>query len=192
MVIPEHYRYGGFGVAEVTAVDLEDRIVPYAVKFSDNKSCHYSEHNLKLAYGEPSIEESAKVAGDRLQSVLGFNPKDIAGNKKINFTNIALTALVSQAGPMKDGVAKYEKYNWYDPDKAVDNLAYINAALRHIYLYLAGEDNAEDSGHSHLAHVVTGLSVLIDAQFIDNATDSRIKMPPEALAKFKRLIDCAD
>ena len=117
------------------------------------------------------------------------NPKARAGAKKLTLTNVAISPRVFMAGPMNHGAAKYEKYNWIDKDKGLDMMTYVDAALRHITLFMAGEDCAEDSGFHHLDHVMAGISVLRDAMMLDNVTDNRVKYPPLALNRLKLMLE---
>ena len=49
------------------------------------------------------------------------------------------------------GEKKYARDNWKTGFKVSRSLA---AALRHIFLFLSGETNDQESGRSHLAHAV--------------------------------------
>ena len=119
-----------------------------------------------------------------------IDPKALQGNKKVTLTNVPLTLLPLMAKPMNDGKDKYGKYNWLEcKDGKLDNLTYINAALRHMLLYLAGQDVTSDSGAHHLDAVVAGLSILRDAEMFDKVTDSRIKLSNDNLEKYERLIN---
>lgn len=109
------------------------------------------------------------------------DPKGKAATVKLKFENIPLTALVDLANGMNDGAAKYGSHNWLTVDEPLDNMVYINAALRHIVLYMAGEDTARDSNINHLAHVICGLSVLRSAEAVGKVQDNRRKLPGEAI-----------
>lgn len=109
------------------------------------------------------------------------DPKGKAATGKLKFENIPLTALVDLANGMNDGAAKYGSHNWLTVEEPIDNMVYINAALRHLVLYMAGEDAARDSGVNHLAHVICGLSVLRSAEAVGKVQDNRRKLPGEAI-----------
>jgi len=116
------------------------------------------------------------------------DPKAAAGSVKMRFDHIPLTAWVDLSDGMIDGVPKYGKFNWLSVDEPLDNLVYVNAAQRHLLLYLAGEDYARDSGRYHIAHIISGLSVLRDAEAAGLAADERVKLPLEALNNFAKSI----
>lgn len=117
------------------------------------------------------------------------NPKARAGAKKLTMTNVPISMLVHNSFPMNDGAAKYTKYNWIDKDKGLDMMTYIDAVYRHITLFMAGEDCAEDSGRHHLDHIMSGVCVLRDAMMLDNVTDNRVKYPPLALKRLKLMME---
>jgi len=120
---------------------------------------------------------------------MSSNPKARAGAKKLTLTNVPVSMLVHVAFPMNNGAAKYEKYNWIDKDKNLDMMTYIDAALRHLLLFQAGEDCAEDSGVHHLDHAMAGLGVLRDAMLIDNVVDNRVKYPEIGIKRLKQMME---
>jgi hypothetical protein len=56
------------------------------------------------------------------------------------------------------GSKKYRPWDW---QRGIEWSEYINASLRHILKFADGEDNASDSGLSHLAHAMCSLAFLI-------------------------------
>ncbi len=117
------------------------------------------------------------------------NPKCRTGAKKLTITNAPISPWILMAGPMGNGAAKYGKYNSIDKDKGLDMMTYVDAALRHIFLFMAGEDCAEDSGFHHLDHLMAGIAVLRDAMLIDNVVDNRIKYPPIGIQRLKAMLE---
>ena len=117
------------------------------------------------------------------------NPKARAGAKKLTISNSPISVLAHIAAPMNHGAAKYEKYNWIDKDKGLDMMTYIDAMLRHLLLFMAGEDTAEDSGLHHLDHIMAGIGVLRDAMLVDNVVDNRVKYPPIGIARLKAILE---
>lgn len=104
---------------------------------------------------------------------IGVNPKDLMGAKKPDLTLVPASAMIAIADAMSDGVPKYGLYNWRDENKPVQHRTYIAAAIRHLYQYLDGEDNARDSGKSHLAHALAGIAILNDAISLGTDVDDR-------------------
>lgn len=74
---------------------------------------------------------------------------------------------------MMDGARKYGPYNWRD--NAVLARVYIAAAIRHINMWAAGEELADDSSVHHLGHAIACMAILLDAQVTGNLIDDRAK-----------------
>lgn len=108
------------------------------------------------------------------------NPKDACGVKKVPISGMPAPVLL-EAGLVKlHGDLKYGRYNWREA--GVRGSVYYDAAFRHLAAWWEGEDLDPDSGISHLAHAITGLAVLRDAQFMDNWIDDR---PPANIGFIK-------
>lgn len=78
--------------------------------------------------------------------------KDTKNKPKLKL--LKRSALEAIAGVREYGIAKYKNdYDWADcsPDD------YVDAALRHLYKWLDGEDLDRESGLCHLAHAMTSL-----------------------------------
>jgi hypothetical protein len=99
------------------------------------------------------------------------NPKDAIGLTKpaLRLVPPALALHVSQA--MANGAKKYGAYNWRE--HPVRLTVYIEAALRHLYSLLDGEDHARDSGVLHAAHVGACMAIILDAMGTDSLIDDR-------------------
>lgn len=106
------------------------------------------------------------------EAILGENPKDRLGVKKPSVSMfVPLTALYRWLGVMMLGAAKYGPFNWRK--NAVKHSVYINAARRHLDLLEAGQDNDEESGEPHEAHVMACMGIVIDARETGNLIDDR-------------------
>ena len=101
----------------------------------------------------------------------GSNPKDVMGSKKPDITKIPAVAMMWEALAMMDGAGKYDPYNWR-ANKVIATI-YVAAAMRHLTLWLEGEESAEDSGCHHLGHARACLGILLDAQATGNLLDDR-------------------
>jgi hypothetical protein len=117
-----------------------------------------------------------------------MNPKDLVGSKKISTTILPDTAIFHAGAAMMDGARKYGPFNWREA--AVQGRIYLDAIKRHLALYAAGEDVAEDSGVLHLAHVIGCAAILIDAAIHGKLIDDRAKSP-ETIKLIKQLNDFA-
>jgi hypothetical protein len=89
-----------------------------------------------------------------------MNPKDLVGAKKAPLKLVPPAAVIGTAEAMAIGAAKYGPYNWRD--QPIEVMTYIEAVLRHIYAFVDGQDNAEDTGVHHLKHAAAGLAILLD------------------------------
>jgi hypothetical protein len=105
------------------------------------------------------------------------NPKTIAGAARLPLHLVPPSAVSALAEAMADGARKYGPYNWRESPISVS--PYIAAAMRHLHAFWDGEDNARDSGVSHLAHAMATLAVLTDAFSVGVAIDDR---PPKGKA----------
>jgi hypothetical protein len=70
-----------------------------------------------------------------------------------------------------DGARKYEPYNWRE--KTISSSVYYGAAMRHLTAWWDGEDNASDSGLSHLDHALACIGMIIDGGSIGKLNDNR-------------------
>lgn len=103
------------------------------------------------------------------------NPKDIHGYKKVDLSLVPDIAVFHEAAAFIDGAEKYGPYNWRD--HAVLARVYIAACKRHLDYWMAGQENASDSGVHHLGHARACLAILLDAQATGNLIDNRPKSP---------------
>ena len=79
---------------------------------------------------------------------------------------------------MHNGEVKYGRFNWRD--KTVTTSVYTDAIDRHMLAFRDGEDSAEDSGLSHLAHVMACCAILMDAAAVGKLNDDRRRDGPTA------------
>lgn len=123
------------------------------------------------------IEDQHIISGPiaRLDGALpDTNPKSRYGVKKpATLSRIPATAIIAEGKVMTLGGIKYGPFNWRD--NSVSAEIYVDAAIRHLMLWNAGEDNDDESGESHLAHVRACMGILIDALETGNLIDDRPK-----------------
>lgn len=108
----------------------------------------------------------------------GVDPKAEVGSKKPPLAIVPASASLYIAQALATGAQKYGAFNWRS--SRVELMTYIHATLRHLAAYVDGEEVAEDSGVSHLAHAMASLAVLIDAQECGCCVDNRPPMGPGA------------
>lgn len=106
------------------------------------------------------------------------NPKDLIGLTKPALRLVPPALALHVAGPMADGARKYGAYNWRE--NPVRMTVYLEAAMRHIYSLLDGEDNARDSGCHHAAHAAACMAIILDALETGNLVDDRSDGGPAA------------
>lgn len=104
-----------------------------------------------------------------------MNPKDAVGAKKAPLRYVPRALDIEVAAVMATGAAKYGPFNWRQ--QPVSAVTYAEAMLRHIYAWLEGQDNAEDSGLSHIAHVGASAGILLDAVANGTMLDDRVAGP---------------
>jgi len=102
------------------------------------------------------------------------DPKKAAGDLKDPLHLLPTIALRQTAHVLKLGADKYGVYNWRHSN-GVKASTYSAAILRHITQYMDGEDVDEESGKSHLAHIMATCSILLDAERVNKMIDDRPK-----------------
>jgi Domain of unknown function (DUF5664) len=106
--------------------------------------------------------------------VLGTNPKDLLGVKKVSISKLPAAGVIHGAHAMMDGARKYNAYNWRD--NAVIASIYIDAINRHLIAWFdESQEKAPDSEVHHLGHVIANCAILLDAQATGNLIDDRPK-----------------
>lgn len=103
--------------------------------------------------------------------ILGTNPKDVLGVKKVQLNLVPASSIIYQALAMEDGAKKYGPYNWRE-NKVIASI-YVAAAMRHLQQWHDGEELAEDSKKPHLAHALACLGIIVDAIETGNIVDDR-------------------
>lgn len=103
----------------------------------------------------------------------GVNPKDLIGVKKVAMHLFPPVAKIHACLALMNGAEKYGAYNWRD--YKVQVTIYLDAIERHLDAYKDGEDYAEDSGLHHLAHLLAGAAILMDAIECGMVVDNRPK-----------------
>lgn len=99
------------------------------------------------------------------------NPKDLFGLKKPPLRLVPPALVIYTSLAYADGARRYGEYNWRT--KGVRRTVYLEAALRHIYQALDGEDTDPSSGAPHEAHVSACMGIVLDAVGLGNLVDDR-------------------
>lgn len=98
--------------------------------------------------------------------------KDEVGSLKAPLRVVPPALIIQAAGPLSQGAERYGSFNWRSTTISLSK--HLEAALRHLLAYQDGEDNAPDSGYSHLAHCAAGMAILMDAKAHGTLIDDRV------------------
>lgn len=114
------------------------------------------------------------------------NPKQRYGDMKVPLGLVPAASTVYEALALAEGAEKYGPYNWRET--AVEATTYAHAALRHLHLWLDGEDIDPESGKPHLGHAKACLGILADATECGKLIDNRPLPAPtgELLQRWKK------
>ena len=99
------------------------------------------------------------------------NPKKRIGALKAPMHLIPPVASAHLAIALADGAKKYGPFN-YRSEK-VNASTYVGACMRHLALYMDGEDASPDSGVNHIAAAMAGLAILLDCMAAGQLVDDR-------------------
>lgn len=110
---------------------------------------------------EPTISIHALEPVHTGQVEIG-NPKVGAASKKFSLRYLPLSANIEANRALENGADKYGLCNWRDTN--VKASVYIDAALRHIFQWQEGQEDASDSTVHNLGHAMASLAIIIDAQ----------------------------
>ena len=101
------------------------------------------------------------------------NVKTAAASSKPRTAAIPPIAIMAMGAAIQSGADKYGPFNWRST--AVTASVFYNAMLRHLEQWWSGEDHASDTGVHHLAHLMAGAAIVIDAEFSGVFIDDRHK-----------------
>lgn len=99
------------------------------------------------------------------------NPKARVGALKAPLHLVPPSAEYYIALALKDGAEKYGPYNWRS--EAISISTYVGAIRRHLNAWWDGEDDAQDSGVHHIAHVMASCALILDAASVGQLIDDR-------------------
>lgn len=109
------------------------------------------------------------------------NPKTAVALTKARLSDVPPVALYALGAAMSDGANKYGRYNYRDT--AVTASVFYDAMQRHLNDWYNGEDYADDSGIHHLAHLMAGAAIVLDAAVHNKLNDDRSKHKPESISR---------
>lgn len=109
------------------------------------------------------------------------NVKTAAAVGKPTLSAVPPVALMALGAAMQDGATKYGKFNWRTT--AVTASVFYDALHRHLLDWYNGEDFAPDSKIHHLAHLMAGCAIILDAIAADVFKDDRDKTYPISVSR---------
>lgn len=99
------------------------------------------------------------------------NLKTAAAVGKAPFQAVPPIAYVALGKAMQNGEDKYERFNWRNA--GATSSVFFNAMMRHLLDWYSGEDHAGDSKVHHLAHLMAGCAIVLDAELHGKLNDDR-------------------
>lgn len=139
----------------------------------------YDTGQIKRIYQD--VIDPPKV--DERQVFIDTNPKTAFGAVKPGTFQTPPIPLYEYSLAHYQGSLKYGHYNWREDPVSIST--YINAARRHIDLYIEGQKEAGDTGIHNLAHAMTCLSIVIDAEWFGTLIDDRAAVDVRAADKME-------
>ena len=94
-----------------------------------------------------------------------------AGKSRVDLIPILATEELGRV--MGYGAEKYGVNNWTQHAGRWAWTQLTASALRHIYVWMRGEDNDPESGLNHLAHALANLAMLLDLVLLKQGEDDR-------------------
>lgn len=117
------------------------------------------------------------------------NKKNAAGNAKATTYPVPQIALIALGLAMQDGAKKYGPFNWRTSE--VKASVFGDALERHLLAWRAGENFAADSKIHHLAHIMAGAAIILDAElqrvFEDDRHHGNVDFSYEAMLDVLKL-----
>lgn len=99
------------------------------------------------------------------------NVKTAAAASKPRVAAVPPIAIMALGAAMQTGADKYGYFNWRST--SVTASVFYNAMLRHLEQWYSGEQHASDTGVHHLAHLMAGAAIILDAEMNNVFKDDR-------------------
>lgn len=99
-----------------------------------------------------------------VQALASLNPKDVVGATKAPLRDVPASLLAFVAPVFALGARKYGRLNWRT--QPIREVAYIEAAERHLLALKDGQDIDPESGVSHWAHLAATAGIVLDARSV--------------------------
>lgn len=102
---------------------------------------------------------------------MSLDPKAACAIKKPQLQLVPPCFEEAVANALQQGAERYGAWNWRENQVTV--MTYLGAIRRHLNAFLDGEDEAPDSGISHLGHIGASCAILLDAKKQGTLVDDR-------------------
>ena len=156
--------------------DLNDRLGQFGLRGNNPKEVIVDDHSIMDEVEKElskSLDNDPELQAPQATKYPDGNPKTTLGIAKPgDFKSPPIPLYLYSLAHMQ-GALKYGHYNWRDDP--VSASTYLEAAKRHLDLYKEGQNVASDTGIHHLAHAMTCLSIIIDAEYYGSLIDDRKK-----------------
>lgn len=145
----------------------------------------------RAAQWKPEKPFSPSMSLQEVAAVMAkpVNLKNAVGLQKAPLHPVPPIAYIALGQAMADGKFKYDLYNWRDTEATVS--VFIDAILRHVFDYISGVDHASDSKVHHLAHVMAGCAIILDAELHGKLVDDRHKVNGKTIVDMLKLLKAA-
>jgi len=137
-----------------------------------------TENRESLEKASAAALESINKARSNVEKKFGLDPKASAGAQKPQLQLVPPCFEEAVANALQQGAEKYGAWNWRENQVAI--MTYLGAIRRHLNAFLDGEDDAPDSGISHLGHIGASCAILLDAKKQGTLADDRPKKKDSA------------
>jgi hypothetical protein len=121
--------------------------------------------------GKPQAKWNPFADTEVVMKLVDSNLKTAAAVGKPKTSGVPPIAIMALGAAMQNGVDKYGKFNWRGT--GVTASVFYDAMMRHLNEWYAGEDHASDSNVHHLAHLMAGGAILLDAMQHNVLNDDR-------------------
>lgn len=155
----------------------------------DIRSDHTSTTRKSLEQICSKMEPSNEHPETPISPTSSGDPKARLGNKKMPFHHLSPAALMNMSPQTYTGAMKYGLKNWVNLDKEHHASVYTNATIRHLILFMAGQDRTNDSNQLHIDAIISGLTVYRDAMRLGTAVDDRVHYPEAYILEMEKELE---